>query len=188
LMYAALCHDLGKVTTSVTHPDGGISSHGHAQAGVPMTKRLLGRITHNKELVHAVAKLVDAHMEPISFIKGGAKIPAYKRLASKLAPEVTMDMLADLSIADKNGRNHESIIPLTDDMHEVEAFRQKAKQLDVLYHAEAPVLLGRDLLDVINPGPAMGRLLKKAYDIQIQEGIRDKEELKKRVVPPVRPE
>jgi hypothetical protein len=43
-------------------------------------------------------------------------------------------------------------------------------------------LQGRDLLDGIKPGPEMGALVKKAYEIQVQEGIRDKATLKKRVL------
>ena len=49
---------------------------------------------------------------------------------------------------------------------------------------EAPNLLGRDLVDEVEPGPRMGELVHKAYEIQIEEGIRDKEQLKQRVLNP----
>ena len=58
----------------------------------------------------------------------------------------------------------------------------KAKQARVLHEVEQPVLLGRDLLDSVEPGPEMGKLLKKAYELQIEEGIKDKHELKKRIL------
>jgi hypothetical protein len=44
------------------------------------------------------------------------------------------------------------------------------------------VLLGRDLLNLVPPGPEIGIALKKAYKIQIDEGIVDKNKLKKRAL------
>ena len=44
-------------------------------------------------------------MAPGQFVENGAKAPAYKRLAHKLAPEVTMQLLAKVALADKRGRN-----------------------------------------------------------------------------------
>jgi hypothetical protein len=35
---------------------------------------------------------------------------------------------------------------------------------------------------IVEPGPEMGRLVKKAYEIQIEEGIKNKRELKKRIL------
>lgn len=47
---------------------------------------------------------------------------------------------------------------------------------------EKPILQGRDLLPEMTPGPRMGKLLKEAYQLQLDEGITDKEELKRRVL------
>ncbi len=47
---------------------------------------------------------------------------------------------------------------------------------------EKPVLLGRHLLGIVKEGPEMGEILAKAYEIQIEEDIKDAEELKKRVL------
>jgi hypothetical protein len=56
-----------------------------------------------------------------------------------------------------------------------------AQQAQVIVAPEEPVVHGRDLLDKIAPGPEMGRLLKRAYHIQIEQGITDKQELLKRL-------
>ncbi len=180
LLYAALCHDLGKpVSSQIT--DGRITSHGHAQAGALLVPRMLKRITHNQDVISAVRKLVHYHMAPLEFSQGGAKAAAYRRLAHKLAPEVTIELLCKLSYADRQGRNPAGKVPLTGDIPEIDEFRHKAQECQVLLGAQEPVLQGRDLMDVVPPGPAMGRLLKKAYQIQLDEGIVDKQELKKRV-------
>ncbi len=180
MMYAALFHDLGKVVTTKII-DGRIRSLGHDVAGVLLAKRALQRISNTKELSVAVQKLVRYHMQPLVFLKGGAKDAAYKRLAHKLAPQLTLDLLADLALADWQGRNPRGHEPLTTTFPDLVTFKEKAAQLQVLHKPEEPILKGRDLLDCIAPGKKMGQLLAKAYEIQIQEGITDKQELKRRV-------
>jgi tRNA nucleotidyltransferase (CCA-adding enzyme) len=181
LRYAALCHDLGKAITT-EKVDGKILSYGHDQVGEKLAKNMLKRITRNKELIDSVCKLVRYHMAPLQFVKDGAKKSAYKRLANKLAPEVTMSMLVDLALADRRGRNAHGLEPLATPQPGVEEFRTRAQQAKVLTQVEQPVLQGADLLDRVEPGPHLGQLLRQAYEIQIEEGIKDKDELKRRVL------
>ncbi len=180
-MYAVLCHDLGKPTTT-EKIEGEWRSISHAPEGASVAKRMLKRITRNKDLIDAVCKLVKYHMEPAQFIEGDAKLSAYKRLATKLAPHTNLQMLADVCLADKRGRNPKGHEPLNIEVPEVEEFLKRAEKAQVREEVEKPVLLGRDLLDVMEPGPAMGELLKKAYEIQLEEEIKDQEELKRRVL------
>ena len=51
-----------------------------------------------------------------------------------------------------------------------------------MHRPEEAVLQGRDILHLNLSGPEMGRLLKKAYELQIEEGIVDKDELIRRIV------
>ena len=183
LMYAALCHDLGKAKTSKKRKDGTITSYGHDEEGVALAKKMLKRITNNVALIKAVTKLVRYHMAPLQFYDNKAKAPAYKRLANKLAPEVTMQMLADLALADRQGRNGKGHQPLTKkDWKDIADFRKKAQKFNIIASIEHPILQGRDLLDVVKPGPELGKLVRKAYQIQLDEGITDKNELRRRVL------
>ena len=52
----------------------------------------------------------------------------------------------------------------------------------MIHKPEEPILHGRDLMGIVEPGPQMGALLKQAYEIQLDEGIKDKQELLKRIV------
>lgn len=182
LLLAALCHDLGKVTTT-KEIDGRIRALGHDVEGVPLAQQLLSRMTNKMSVKETVVKLVRYHMMPGQFIKNSAKRPAYKRLAKKLAPHTNCAVLAQLARADKCGRNPQKGEPLKNCViPEIEAFVEHAERIHVLYKPEPAVLMGADLLDVMEPGPQMGKALEKAYLIQIEEGITDKQELKKRVV------
>ena len=182
LLYAALCHDLGKVMTTKEDEDGTITSLGHAEQGSTLTKKMLKRITHNKDLIKAVATLVKYHMAPIQFVDNDAKSSAYKRLANKLAPHSSLSLLADLVVADKRGRNPKGHEPLKGSYSDVETFKKRAQKAMVFEMVEKPVLHGSDISDIVAPGPQMGKLLKHAYQIQLDEGVTDKAELKKRLV------
>ncbi len=181
LLLAALCHDLGKVSTT-TNDGEKVKSYGHDLEGVELTKSMLKRITGHKERRAAVTKLVRSHMAPVQFVADGAKQNAYKRLAIKLAPETNLQMLADLARADKQGRNLASDKPLTGPCPEVEQFLERAMKAAVLMRKEEPVVQGRDLMEWVEPGPRMGELVKRAYEIQVEEGIKDKHALVRRVL------
>lgn len=178
-MYAALCHDLGKVTTTKLI-NGKLRSFGHDMAGVPLTKSLLNRITLKKELIKSVCALVETHMQPLMFEKNNAGLVAYKKLAVKLEQaKVNILMLSKVALADRRGRNgcggHE---PLKTDIPQLDLFIEKAKHAGVLLKPIEPLLKGSDIADLIKPGPLMGEYLKAAYDYQIKKNINNKEILK----------
>lgn len=180
LLYAALCHDLGKPKVSKM-VDGNISSHGHDDVGAPIAKKMLKRIVCNKSLIDTVAKLVKLHMQPLQFMRSNAKKPAYKRLAKKLSPDANIALLAKLFLADKQGRNPEKGTPLTSNFDEVDIFLKHAQDAKVEHKEEPPILTGKDFLDVIEPGPHLGEVVKKAYELQM-DGLTDRNALKKKVL------
>ncbi len=177
LLYAALCHDLGKVSTT-TQDEDGIHSYGHAEVGEQLAKKMLKRITHNKQLHDQVATLVRWHMVPIQLVGSGSKLNAYKRLANRLSPHTNIAMLAKLALADKRGRNPESHEPLTSTPPDVDMFVKRAEQARVKHQKEPALLTGKDFLNKVEPGPQLGRVVKKAYELQM-EGVTDKKELKR---------
>lgn len=181
VIFATLCHDLGKVDTTEIM-DGKITSYGHDESGMEPTKKLMKRITLKIELMETVEKLVRYHMAPIQFVDQNASLSAYKKLAKKLYPQTNLQLLAKVSLADKRGRNDTSHEPLKYDIPQVDEFLKKAEKARVQLAPEPPVLQGKDLLDVMSPGPQMGAVLDRIYQIQIEDNIHDKQELKKRAL------
>lgn len=182
ILLSTLCHDLGKADTTALI-DGHYKSMGHAEKSAELTAQFLNRITIKKELVPIIEKLVKYHMHTLLFIADNAGSAAYKRLAKKLAPDTTIQMLSLLARADSRGRNPRSGAPLppNGDVH-INLFLERANNALVLQEAEQPILLGRDLLELFAPGPLIGILTKRAYEIQIDQGITDKEALKSLVL------
>jgi tRNA nucleotidyltransferase (CCA-adding enzyme) len=185
LLYAALCHDLGKVTTT-REVNGVIKSIGHEKESKKCARTMMKRITHNGDLIDAVSSLVLHHMTPLQFTKNKAKLPAYQRLADKLSSLVNMSMLIDLCIADKRGRNGAGHIPLGIDFPDVAEFKEKTDRAGVMLGGVEPLLKGADIVDIVSPGPEMGRILRLAYDIQIEKSVTDKNILREYVVAKMR--
>jgi tRNA nucleotidyltransferase (CCA-adding enzyme) len=178
IMVAALCHDFGK--SVCTTPDG--KSYGHAQAGIPLATTFISRLTSEQALRNAVAKLVEYHLMPGQLLDQNSSLRAYKRLASKLAPNVSLHHLSLLALCDMRGRNCASHEPLTEDIPDIQQFLEKAKKAHVMHEKEKPILLGRDFLEQVSVGKEIGILVKRAYELQIDEHIADREELFRRVM------
>ncbi len=174
-LYAALCHDMGKPSTTVWDQNRW-RSQGHAEAGVAVARAFLKRITREKELVKAVLTLVEHHMAPGDYVRNSASDGAYKKLALKLYPTTSLRMLTALSYADRAGRNPDGTgLPLVEHDAQITAFQERVKQLAIWDKPEVAVITGNDLLHMSLSGPEIGALLRRVYAYQIKHGIRDKE-------------
>lgn len=180
ILYAALCHDIGKVTTTFAD-ERGIHSYGHAEVGAKLVRTLLARITTHKELIDRVSKLILHHMQPVQLVAQDSSAAAYKRLAHKLWPTLDVNTLAFLCLADARGRNPIGNKPLKGPMPTVTTFLERAEQAGVRYAPEPPLLTGKDFLDSFEPGPILSDVVNIAYALQL-EGIHDRQELKEKAI------
>lgn len=85
VVLGALLHDLGKATHTQIHPDGRVTSYGHAEAGVAPAEDLLGRIGAPAGIVGRITPIVREHMVPTG-TTGRPSPAAVRRLARRLAP------------------------------------------------------------------------------------------------------
>jgi tRNA nucleotidyltransferase (CCA-adding enzyme) len=166
VMLGAVCHDLGKPSTTQII-DGRIRSLGHEEAGVEPTLRLLDRLNVHSidgyDVRTQVVGLVAHHLKPGMFHKDGrVGDGAFRRLAQK----VDMELLARVATADCNGRTGRF------DCSAMDWFLERARALGVENAPPAPLLLGRHVLALgIRPGPEVGRVLKAAYEKQLDGQI-----------------
>jgi tRNA nucleotidyltransferase (CCA-adding enzyme) len=167
MMVAAVCHDIAKPETTAVI-DGRIRSPGHEEAGVAPTTRLLDRLNlytlDGYDVRRAVLGLVAQHLKPIAFFKAATPVSdgAFRRLALKVDPE----LLARFAMADCHGRGG------TFDCSAMDWFLERARALGVEHAAPAPLVLGRHLIALgVEPGPAMGVLLKTLYERQLDGAI-----------------
>lgn len=172
MMLGAVCHDLGKPTTT-SLIDGRIRSPGHEEGGVAPATALLDRFNVHSidgyDVRHAVLGLVAHHLKPSMFRKSPTPVGdgAFRRLAQK----VDLELLARFAKADCHGRTGEF------DCSAIDWFLDRARALGVEHRPPAPLLLGRHLIDLgVKPGPSMGALLKAVYERQLDGEITTLEE------------
>jgi tRNA nucleotidyltransferase (CCA-adding enzyme) len=167
LVFAALCHDLGKPATTRVGANGRIGSPKHAPAGVEPTETLLRRIGCPQALIAQAAPLVREHMAHI-----GAEVNSrmVRRLALRLAP-ATITQWGRLVEADHSGRPP---LPASNPGAEIVAL---AEQLSVATGRPEAILHGRDLIAMgMTPGRELGAALERAYQAQIDGAFDSVEE------------
>ncbi|HET9539935.1 MAG TPA: HD domain-containing protein, partial [Candidatus Limnocylindria bacterium] len=162
VMLGALCHDLGKPSTTAMI-EGRLRSPNHEQAGVEPTLSLLDRVNVHSmsgfDVRGQVVGLVAHHLKPGMFHKAAhVGDGAFRRLAQK----VDLELLVRLARADCRGRTG------TFDCSAMEWFLERARTLGVEHRPPEPLLLGRHLLDLgLQPGPRVGEVLKAVYERQL---------------------
>ena len=166
VMLGALCHDLGKPSTTAVI-DGRIRSLDHEEAGVAPTLALLDRLNVHSidgfDVRSQVVALVANHLKPGMFHKAGnVGDGAFRRLAQK----VDMELLARVARADCLGRTGGF------DCSAMDWFIERARKLGVEHQPPPPLLLGRHVLELgVAPGPRVGEILKQVYERQLDGEI-----------------
>ncbi len=175
VMLGAVCHDLGKPPTTA-YVDGRIRSIDHEQAGVGPAERVLDRLNIHTidgfDIRHHVLGITAHHLKPLSFYKSVTPVGdgAFRRLAQK----VDLVLLARVAKSDCCGRTGHF------DCSGIDWFAQRARELGVEHRPPEPILKGRHLIGLgVQPGPAMGAILREVYEQQldgrvttVDEGIR----------------
>jgi tRNA nucleotidyltransferase (CCA-adding enzyme) len=175
VMLAVVCHDFGKPSTTAV-VDGRIRSYEHEAAGVPPTIAFLDRLNirtlHGYDVREQVVQLVAHHLTPSHYFKNRDNVGdgAFRRLARRLEP----DLLYRVSRADCLGRTGEFSTEAQ------EWFIGKVRALSVESRPPSPLFMGRHLLEMgLPPGPAIGRITRAVYELQLDGRIHDLEEAKR---------
>ena len=172
LMFAVLCHDLGKpaVTEALRSP-------GHDREGVEPTRSLLRRLRAPERLIDQVCGLVRDHLAPASYVRNDAGPKAYRRLARRLeAAGTDFELLARVATADHLGRTTHSA--RKGEFEAAGIFLERARAALPGLAPMAPAVLGRHLLERgLEPGPHFSRILDACRDIQDETGWTDSERI-----------
>lgn len=172
LMFAALCHDLGKATTTFLE-DGRVRSPGHDVAGEPKVEALLGRMRAPQDLIRRVKTLTRHHLAPALLHQQNSSDRAYRRLARRLAAGgVSMQLLERVARADHFGRTTPDALART--FPAGDQFVARARALEVEAQGPRDAVQGRHLIARgIAPGPDFGRILHRCREIQDETGQKD---------------
>lgn len=162
-MFAALCHDFGKVSTSEVI-DGRIRSFGHEEAGIPLAKSFLGRMTSDGKLQKYVCNMILLHMRPNILAQQHSGRKAFSVIFDQSIEPGDLLLLAK---ADCLGNGNPP------DYTEKETILRE--QLKLFYERMAqPYVKGEDLVKAgFRPGPDFGEALAFAHKLRLAGVTKD---------------
>lgn len=182
LLLAALCHDLGKVTTTVKE-DGVWKAPGHPQEGVVPTLSFLRRIGAPQRVIERVVPLVKEHMAHLNPVTE----KSVRRLSVRLLSE-KIDMLVRIIEADHSGRP-----PLPAELPEsAHDLLQMSHFLKVHQGKPEGLVSGKMLMNLAaagkipegykTGGPHFGDVISTAYEAQLDGEFEELEGAQKYVM------
>jgi tRNA nucleotidyltransferase (CCA-adding enzyme) len=169
VMLGAVCHDLGKPSTTAVI-DGRIRSLDHEERGLPPAVSLLDRLNVHSiqgfDVRREVLGIVANHLKPGMFAK--AEPPAGDGAFRRLAQKVDLELLARVATADCEGRGGGF------DCSAMDWFVERARVLGVEHAPPEPLVKGRHLVELgVMPGPALGDVLREVYERQLDGTVAD---------------
>ncbi|MDX8397245.1 MAG: tRNA nucleotidyltransferase [Mariprofundaceae bacterium] len=158
LLFAALCHDLGKPLTTITDAAGHIRSPDHSAAGFKPSQSFLKKIAAPKRIASYIHPLVHDH---ITHLCGQPSDRAVRRLAQRLHP-ASIELWEMLVESDASGR---APSPAS---RPAKIWLVKAIALSNHIQKDAPIITGKMLMQHgIKPGKHMKGYLNDAYTAQL---------------------
>jgi tRNA nucleotidyltransferase (CCA-adding enzyme) len=185
LMLGALCHDLGKPSTTKMGEKGGvprIRSLGHEEAGEAPTRSLLARWTFGEDAERAAVAVAMQHLKPGMLLRqltqGALTEETYANAVRKLIKRifpVSWRVLLAAAEADHRGRG---LPDAKTEPYEAGERFVATVSLHALGTAPlAPLIHGQDLIERgMTPGPQMGECIKRIEEARDRGEIRTREE------------
>ncbi len=164
LVLSVLFHDIGKPATyTYDESEDRIRFNGHDKLGAGMTEKILHRFKYPNAVIEAAVEGVTRHMQFANVQK--MKISKLKRFMARDTFEDEME-LHRVDCASSNGilENHVFL-------------REKQEEFANEPLIPPRLLTGHDLIERgCQPGPAMGEILTKAQDLQLEGQLKSRDE------------
>jgi len=195
LLFAVLCHDFGKATTTTFEFEDGrsvawqrseqellntqrstlgvfrVRAIGHEKAGIEPTRTFMYRLTDEHDFIEHLLPLVEHHLKPSQFYAQSAKAPAIRRLALKVNIEELV-MVAKADFLGRKGKEAKLGVYKAG-----EWLLEKAAHMQVKDKPLEALLQGRDLVALgLEPSPNFKIILGKVYELQMDDEICSKDD------------
>jgi tRNA nucleotidyltransferase (CCA-adding enzyme) len=176
LLLAALYHDVGKPKTAHWEYKRGrmaITNNGHDLASERIVRKVLARFRifgwNGYNLRKMVPLIVRSHHRPSELWLNRESVTkkAFNRLAAEVQGEI--DLMVYLDAADRAGRRERLVRSLD---KQGKWLLRRFEELNVSRETIQPLVRGRDLIELgVAPGPAMGKILKRLYEMQLDNAF-----------------
>ena len=123
-MWAALLHDIGKLTTTKIRK-GRITSYNHDNEGEDISKEMLDKLTDDEELKYQISKLVRYHMQPLFFDKN---LPFFT--FEDMINDIDYNEVALLSSCDRLGRGQMTSLDKERELNNIKIFKKYCEDIE----------------------------------------------------------
>jgi len=177
LAWSALFHDLGKKVSLSVDEKGIPHFYGHEKTGTKIASSVTERYAFPKGRAARIGRLIRYHVRGLGLVKDGFSERALRRIIAKVKEDLPLHVL--LSLADRRaarGRNFEEMEKRTVVLGQalLDLYAGEGEQV-----CDPPVLVtGEDVMERLGmpPGPAVGGILSKIRDLQVDGEIGTREE------------
>ncbi len=186
VMFASLTHDVGKPATTQLDEHGVLRSFKHDKLGASIARAFFEKMKAPTQVSQTIEKLVSEHMTDIE----APSVRVIQRLANRLAP-ANIKLWALLRQADAMGCGSPerhlckeidlgalSGKPIAEKIKfQTDFWLEAAERIQLKESAPRPLVNGRDLIPLgVKPGPQMGKILKQAFEAQLDDYFCTKED------------
>jgi poly(A) polymerase len=164
LALSVLLHDIGKpVTRQIDPVSGRIRFNGHDRVGAEMAEAVMNRLRFSRHETATVVEAVRQHM----VFKDVQQMRSSRLRRFMARPHFNLELeLHRVDCAGSHG-----------DLTNVEFLREKAEEFAREPLIPAPLVSGRDLIELgLQPGPAFGPLLEAVQTAQLEGEVRTRAE------------
>ncbi|MCX7827170.1 MAG: CCA tRNA nucleotidyltransferase [Verrucomicrobiae bacterium] len=162
LAFGTLLHDVGKPPTFQRAPDR-IRFNEHDVVGARLTETILRRLRFPNDLIERVAACVENHMR--------------LRHAMQMRKSKLKRLLVRPTFPDELEMHRLDCMASHADLTNYEFLKKAQAEIPPEAAAPKPLINGNDLAAMgMAPGPAMGKLLRQARELQLDEKLRSRDE------------
>ncbi len=165
--FAALLHDIGKVNTVKTAPDGNVTFYNHDTVGGHLILKIAKRFNLSKKQSDKLFKLVRWHLFTVDENQTDSAI---RRFIKNVGLENIDDMMA-LRVGDRLGGGTQRAVSWR-----MEKFGERIKQvLKKPFSISDLKINGKDVMKALNikPGPKVGEILNKLFEEVLEDASKN---------------